>query len=96
VPQIWLTYDELGDLIGCDAAAARATACTMPLDRRKCHDGHTRAKLNTLLTETFLDRLAQRWIDREVAACADDLREVRELMAARGHEAAQNPTALVG
>jgi hypothetical protein len=83
VPQIWLTYEELATLIGCDSPAARAAASTIPLDRRKSHDGHTRAKLNAQLTEIFLDQLARHWIDREIAACAGDLRMVREQMAIR-------------
>src|SRR5258708_16572505 len=80
VPQIWLTYDELGALMGCDAIAARSTAAAMQLDRRKSHDGNTRAKLNARLTEVFLDRLARHWVDREIAMCAGDLRAVRERM----------------
>jgi hypothetical protein len=81
VPQIWLTYDELATLIGCDAPAARATASAISLDRRESRDGHTRAKLNAQLTEIFFDRLARDWIDREIAACAGDLHVVRGRMA---------------
>jgi hypothetical protein len=83
VAQIWLTYDELAALIGCDATAAHATAAAIPLDRRKSHDGHTRAKLNAQLTEIFLDRLARHWLEREIAMCAGDLHALRERMAAR-------------
>jgi hypothetical protein len=80
VPQIWLTYDELAALIGCDTTAARATASAMPLDRRKSQDGHTRAKLNAKLTEMFLGQLARHWINREMAIRAGDLHAVRERM----------------
>jgi hypothetical protein len=83
VPQIWLTYDELAALVGCDTPAARAAAAALPLDRRRSHDGLTRAKLNIQLTEIFLDRLMRQWIDREIGLCADDLHTVRERMAAR-------------
>jgi hypothetical protein len=93
VPQIWLTYDELATLIGCDPPAARATASAIPLDRRKSHDGHTRTKLNAQLTEIFLDRLAQHWIDREVAASAGDLHMVRERMAIRPVARERTPAA---
>jgi hypothetical protein len=82
VPQIWLTYDELGALMGCDAIAARSTAAAMQLDRRKSHDGNTRAKLNAELTEIFLDRLARQWLDCEIAVCAGDLHAMRQRMAA--------------
>jgi hypothetical protein len=83
VPQIWLTYDELATLIGCDATVAHATAAAIPLDRRRSHDGHTRAKLNAQLTEIFLDRLARLWLDREIATCAGDLHAMRGRMATR-------------
>jgi hypothetical protein len=96
VPQIWLTYDELAALIDCDAPTARATAAAMPLDRRKSHDGLTRAKLNMQLTEIFFDRLMRQWIDREVAMCADDLRSVRERMAVRPVVVDHAPAAMTG
>jgi hypothetical protein len=81
VPQIWLTYDELATLIGCDPQAARMAASAIPLDRRKSHDGHTRAKLNPQLTEIFLDRLARQWIDRVLVGCAGDLADLHAKMA---------------
>jgi hypothetical protein len=81
VPQIWLTYDELGSLLGSDAEAARTAAAERPLDRRRCHDGQTRAKLDLLLTERYLDDLVQKWADRQLRACVDDLEAVRRLMA---------------
>lgn len=83
MPQIWLTYDELAMLIGCDASAARTAAHTIPLDLRKSHDGRTRAKLDAQLTEIFLDRLTQHRIDREIAMCAADLHVLRERMLIR-------------
>jgi hypothetical protein len=96
VPQIWMTYDELAGLIGCDATAARATAAAVPLDRRRSHDGHTRAKLNAQLTDMFLDRLARHWLDREIAMCAGDLHALRERMAARPVVAEHAPVAIAG
>lgn len=83
MPQIWLTYHELAALIGCEASAARASAAAMPLDRRRSHDGLTRAKLNAELTEVFLERQVRQRIDREIATCAGDLQMLRELMAAQ-------------
>ncbi len=82
MPQIWLTYQELGALMGCDAATARAKALTLPLDRRRSRDGHTRVKLSPMLTESFLEGIAREWVDREIAACAADLFALRDKMAA--------------
>ncbi len=96
VPQIWMTYEELGALMDCDATAARAKAAGMPLDRRKSHDGYTRAKLNATLTAIFLDRVARQWLDREIATCAADLFEMRDRMAARPDDTEQAPSAMNG
>jgi hypothetical protein len=81
VPQFWLTYVELAVLMNCDVAAARAAAAVIPLDRRRSRDGLTRTKLNTALSEIFLEQLMRSVIDRQVSACADDLRRLREAMA---------------
>lgn len=88
MPQIWMTYEELAALIDGDAAAARAAAETIPLDRRVSRDGRTRAKLNLPLTERFLERLVRQRLDREIAACAGDLAAMRDRMAARPTAAA--------
>ncbi len=96
MPQIWMTYEELGALIDTDAVTARAKAAAMPLDRRRSHDGYTRVKLNARLSEVFLDRVARKWLDREIASCAADLFAVRERMAARPAETEQAPALLTG
>lgn len=93
MPQIWLTYDELGALLGCDGAAAREAAAGRPLDRRRCRDGRTRAKLDLLLTEQWLDMLVLHWAGRQVAACVDDLDRMRCLMAAPTFDAAVDEVA---
>lgn len=82
MPQIWLTYDELAVLMDCDPAAARSAALATRLDRRKSRDGQTRAKLTPSLTEALLDVMLQRRLELEIAACAGDLRAMRERMAA--------------
>ncbi len=88
MPQIWLTYDELAALMDCDPAAARGAALAIGLDRRKSRDGQTRAKLTPSLTEALLDVMLQRRLELEIAACAGDLRAMRERMAARSAVAA--------
>jgi hypothetical protein len=81
VPQIWLTYDELAQLMRCDRDEARGAAATIPLDRRKCHDGHTRAKLTPSLTDAFFDGILQRRLEQQLNRDAGELRDVLERMA---------------
>lgn len=83
MPQIWVTYDELAVLMGCDRGRAREAAAAIPLDRRKSHDGETRAKLSPWLTEAFFDGLVQQRLEKEITACAGDLRAIRERMVVR-------------
>jgi hypothetical protein len=83
VPQIWLTYDELAALMNCDPAEARGAVAAIPLDRRKCRDGRTRAKLSSSLTEAFLDAALRQRVEQEIAACASDLRTMQGRMAGR-------------
>ena len=83
MPQVWMTYHEIGAMLGREPAAARDLVISLGLDRRKSHDGHTRVKLNAALTEIFCDKLVQTWIDRELQACAGDLRAVRKRMTVR-------------
>jgi hypothetical protein len=52
--QIWLTYDEAGDLFGCDAHAARDRAISNGYDRRKCRDGQTRIKLSLSAAHEYM------------------------------------------
>ena len=54
MPQIWMTYDEIAELLGCDAETARAMAIHRSLDRRKSRDGLTRAKLDLDWTARFI------------------------------------------
>jgi hypothetical protein len=81
VPQIWLTYDELATLMNCDPARAREAAIVSRLDRRKSRDGQTRAKLTPPLAEAFLREVLRQRLDQEIAACAGDLRVMRDRMA---------------
>jgi hypothetical protein len=82
VPQIWLTYNELAAWMNCDRAGARVAAMAIGLDRRKSRDGQTRAKLTPALAQAFLDDILRQRLEQEIAACAGDLRLMRERMAA--------------
>lgn len=83
VPQIWMTYAEFGALVGCDCIAARATAQSMMLDRRRSRDGQTRVKLDARLAEAFHERAARAWIERQIGAGAAELFALADRMAAR-------------
>ena len=82
MPQIWLTYDELAALTGCDRTQARSLAAAIPLDRRKSRDGNTRVKLSHSMTEAFFGDVLRQRLEQEIAACAGDLWEMRERMTA--------------
>ena len=96
MPQIWLTYDELAVLMNCDPASARNAAAAFRLDRRKSRDGQTRSKLTQPLVEAFLDKVLQKHLEREIAACAGDLRAMRERMAGQSAALTEIELAVAG
>jgi hypothetical protein len=73
MPQIWMTYHELGKLCGFSAADARIQAQHLLLDRRKSRDGNTRVKLDAPLMVRFFEtiREAERDLDDAIAALRD-------------------------
>ncbi|OAF16789.1 hypothetical protein AXW67_11765 [Bradyrhizobium neotropicale] len=83
MPQIWMTYDELGTLCGCDAMEAREYAKHLSLDRRRSRDGATRVKLNhTLMMQFFATvREAEPDLDGAIAALRETHRRMAEPLA---------------
>jgi hypothetical protein len=73
MPQIWMTYQELGILCGVGADQARLQAQHLLLDRRRSRDGNTRVKLNAPLIARFLEtmREAEPDLDDAIAALRD-------------------------
>jgi hypothetical protein len=57
MPQIWMTYEEVGALLGSSREAARAHVTTEGWDRRRSHDGETRVKLTPEAGAAYLDQL---------------------------------------
>ena len=53
MPQIWMTYREIAELLGCDADEARNQVVQRSLDRKRSRDGFTRAKLDALWIARF-------------------------------------------
>jgi hypothetical protein len=83
MPQIWMTYEELGSLLDCAPATARNIVVANACDRRKSRDGRTRVKLNAALAELFFEALLKHWIDTKLQSCASDLALMRDRMATR-------------
>lgn len=81
MPQIWMTYEEIADLLDCGGDGVLARVRDDRLDCRISHDGRKRVKLDMALTGLFFDRVraTANPIDRAVA----DLRQVHGLMAGR-------------
>lgn len=67
MPQIWMTYDELGALCACGAMEARDLAINLALDRRKSRDGATRVKLDLALTARFFASVREADLDLDCA-----------------------------
>ena len=82
MPQIWMTYDEIADLLGCDAEIARAMAIHRSLDRRKSRDGLTRTKLDLDWTERFI--AAIREADPALDRAVRELRMMEDAMSRSG------------
>jgi hypothetical protein len=78
MPQIWMTYDEIGGLLDCAAEEARRLVRLQRLDRKRSGDGKTRVKLGPELTARFLARIrtAHDVLDRAI----QDLLDMREVM----------------
>ena len=61
MPQVWLTYDELGELRGCSSQEARLEVVAQQWPRRRSRDGHTRIKVPDVLMRSVISRLAAQW-----------------------------------
>ena len=82
MPQVWMTYDELATLCGCNAAEARLRARHLSLHRRKSSDGLTRVKLDLALTARFFASIREADFDFDgaIAALRDTHRRMAELL----------------
>ena len=78
MPQIWMTYDEVAVLLGCDAEQAYERGLEERLDCKISRDGHRRVKLNDALVGIFLDRLRAQ--PQRIDEAIDGLRRVHGLM----------------
>jgi len=82
MPQIWMTYDELGTLCECSSSEARLRAIHLSLDRRKSRDGTTRVKLDLALTAKFFASVRESDFDLDgaIEALQATHRQMAELL----------------
>jgi hypothetical protein len=83
MPQIWMTYDEIADLIGGDAHGARKHSIDQDLDRKKSRDGQTRVKLDQPLVTLFVAKI--RATDSPLDEATRKLHEIHKDMARPPH-----------
>ena len=81
MPQIWMTYDELGALCGCGAMEARDRAIHLSLDRRKSRDGMTRVKLDPALMVEFFASVRETDFDLAIEVLQNTHRQMAGLPA---------------
>jgi hypothetical protein len=78
LPQIWMTYEELAEMLDCSVAAAREFARVEQLDRKISRDGNKRAKLNANLVVIFIARI--KTMDLAIDQAVEELRHVHSLL----------------
>jgi hypothetical protein len=60
MPQLWLTFEEIADLFGCDTADARRRVFADQWERRRHSDGLTRAQLPPEVAHEFMLRYSSK------------------------------------
>ena len=56
MPQVWMTYVELGSLLDCSPNEARDQAISVYADRKVSRDGLSRVKLNAAWVDLFMSQ----------------------------------------
>ncbi len=74
MPQLWLTYQELGDELRCAAVQARQTAINRSWTRKHSSDGQTRVLLPRDLMQRYFATQAFGSAGFDVAPAAEPLR----------------------
>ena len=83
MPQIWLTYEELSDQLGCAPQQARDGAIAAGWDRRRCSDGLTRVKLRPAVAAEYLRERIDHTVRSTLAAQRLRIAELEAELAAR-------------
>jgi hypothetical protein len=58
MPQVWLTYEELGELLHCESSEVRQAVIEHEWARRRSGDGLTRVKISPALAHEFMLKYA--------------------------------------
>lgn len=78
MPQIWMTYDEIGALLDCSALEAQARIHFEGLDRKLSRDGKKRAKLNVEMMGIFIARVKA--MDEPLDRAVHDMKSIYKLL----------------
>ena len=77
MPQVWLSYDEVGRWLRHDTRDTAEHVLRQGWSRRRCRDGLTRIKLPPSLIESYLrHHLRMEAIDRQADAQVQELRSI--------------------
>ncbi|NWG25149.1 MAG: hypothetical protein HXY30_12180 [Pseudorhodoplanes sp.] len=77
MPQVWLTYQELGNAFNCDPGSAREATILNGWSRRRCSDGLTRVKLPPATAHQYMiDYAREASFDQTADRMVADLRDV--------------------
>jgi hypothetical protein len=60
MPQVWLTYEELGEHLECEAMVARNAVIECGWPRRRCSDQLTRVKLTEVAAHEYMLKYARK------------------------------------
>ncbi|KQQ47914.1 hypothetical protein ASF58_00675 [Methylobacterium sp. Leaf125] len=90
MPQIWITYDELGAHYGVASDGAREIARARMWSRRRSHDGLTRVKLPSDVALAYMSA----FVSEAAVTAAGDLRKRVQASEAARQAAAAGPSAM--
>jgi hypothetical protein len=76
MPQIWLTYAELSDLLKCELSQVRQAVIDHSWSQRKSGDGRMRVKLSPALAHQFMMNYATNGRDLSIEERIETLREL--------------------
>jgi len=78
MPQIWMTYIELGSLLACAPHEARDRAISIGADRKRSRDGLSRVKLPPSWAELFIERIRSNDRSERVARELSELQHLHQ------------------